>query len=283
MIKILDCTLRDGGYKNSWKFGVNNIKKIIEGLSEAELDIVECGFISNIDRYYKDISLFNSADELLKLTTVFSKTHATLMLNFGEDILSLKFNRDIETRLAFKPMHLSKLFDYVNSIKLMGSPISLNSMHIGLYSDNDLERLANIANELNPSCLTAVDTMGIITPDNIKRIFKYFDKNLSKDIPLGLHTHNNMNLAKENILTLINLDLDRDIIIDTSLNGLSRGGGMFPTKDLAEILNNGYGKNYNLSILHNMTELINSLVKLPDNSQAYYLSAKYNCHPNYAE
>ena len=54
-IRLLDCTLRDGGYCNNWTFGQNNIHKIVNGLLEANLDIIEVGYISqkkefNIDR-----------------------------------------------------------------------------------------------------------------------------------------------------------------------------------------------------------------------------------------
>ena len=54
-IRLLDCTLRDGGYCNNWTFGQNNIHKIVNGLLEANLDIIEVGYISqkkefNIER-----------------------------------------------------------------------------------------------------------------------------------------------------------------------------------------------------------------------------------------
>ena len=46
-VKILDCTLRDGGYVNDWTFGIKNIKKTIRQLKKANIDIIECGFLSN--------------------------------------------------------------------------------------------------------------------------------------------------------------------------------------------------------------------------------------------
>ena len=44
-LKLLDCTLRDGGYVNDWKFGHNNIVSVFERLVEADIDIVEIGFL----------------------------------------------------------------------------------------------------------------------------------------------------------------------------------------------------------------------------------------------
>ena len=43
-IQVLDCTLRDGGYCNQWKFGYENAKKIISSLVNAGVEIIECGF-----------------------------------------------------------------------------------------------------------------------------------------------------------------------------------------------------------------------------------------------
>jgi len=55
MIKLLDCTLRDGGYNNNWEFGSNQISKIYNGLIESKVDIIECGFITQKVEYSEDI------------------------------------------------------------------------------------------------------------------------------------------------------------------------------------------------------------------------------------
>ena len=44
-INVLDCTLRDGGYINEFDFGKSNISKIIKNLNDANIDVVECGFL----------------------------------------------------------------------------------------------------------------------------------------------------------------------------------------------------------------------------------------------
>ena len=46
-VLILDCTLRDGGYINNWEFGSKTIDKVISNLVESQVDIIECGFLSN--------------------------------------------------------------------------------------------------------------------------------------------------------------------------------------------------------------------------------------------
>ena len=63
-INVLDCTLRDGGYCNQWHFGYENTKRIITGLVEADVDIVECGFLTDRVDYNRDITKFTSVSEI---------------------------------------------------------------------------------------------------------------------------------------------------------------------------------------------------------------------------
>ena len=63
-IDILDCTLRDGGYCNQWKFGYDNIKRIISGLQSAGIDIIECGFITTQVKYVSGVTKFTSIDQI---------------------------------------------------------------------------------------------------------------------------------------------------------------------------------------------------------------------------
>ena len=46
-LNILDCTLRDGGYINEFHFGEQAMKNVIEKLSKAAIDIIECGFMKS--------------------------------------------------------------------------------------------------------------------------------------------------------------------------------------------------------------------------------------------
>lgn len=66
-IKLLDCTLRDGGYVNDWNFGFKSTCQIIRTLVKAGVDIVEVGFLRNIEKYNPDITVCNHIEELNKL------------------------------------------------------------------------------------------------------------------------------------------------------------------------------------------------------------------------
>ena len=66
-IQVLDCTLRDGGYCNNCRFGFDNEKKIVHGLVEANINIIECGFLMNTVEYDKDVTRFTSLDEVARI------------------------------------------------------------------------------------------------------------------------------------------------------------------------------------------------------------------------
>ena len=42
-LMLLDCTLRDGGYVNNWKWGFHQARSIIQALVKAKVDVVEVG------------------------------------------------------------------------------------------------------------------------------------------------------------------------------------------------------------------------------------------------
>ena len=278
MIKLLDCTLRDGGYLNDWMFGKDNIDSIINNLSHAGIEYIECGFLENIAAYNHDKTFFKDSSILSSLNV---NTNICLMLNYGIDITDFIFDRAVEIRLAFKQNHLSEIEKFTQDLISKGLRISLNPMHIGLYSEEELDLLTAITNRLHPVCLTATDTMGIMQEWDVEKIFYILDENVHKDIPLGFHSHDNLELSFKNIRVLSEMDLSRDIIIDTSINGLGRGGGMPNTEAIAEYLNNTYDKNYNLSKIKEASTYVQSIKK--EDKYPYYLSAQYKCHPNYAK
>ena len=90
-VHVLDCTLRDGGYCNQWKFGFSNIKKIISGLTSANIDIIECGFLSNSIDYAVDVSKFKKIEQISSvIPNKRNNTMYVAMANYGDfDVTTL--------------------------------------------------------------------------------------------------------------------------------------------------------------------------------------------------
>ena len=66
-IKLLDCTLRDGGYVNNWQWGFGSARRIIQTRTRAGVDVVEVGFLRNVDGYDPDVTVCNTIEELNRL------------------------------------------------------------------------------------------------------------------------------------------------------------------------------------------------------------------------
>ena len=84
-LHILDCTLRDGGYCNQWQFGFENTKKITSGLVESGIDIIECGFLTQKVVFDKDVTKFNTVEQLSAVIPQNRNGHMFVaMMNYGE-------------------------------------------------------------------------------------------------------------------------------------------------------------------------------------------------------
>ena len=289
MIKILDCTLRDGGYINNWVFGAKSIKQIISNLTNAGLDYVECGFLKQL-AYKKDLSLFSDIEKLKNfLPNNENSSFYTLMINYGEyDIENLPSSsyQNIVLRIVFKKNDYKQALEYCNKLKKRGYEIFINPMHTSTYSEDEMLDLINKTNKIKPKALTIVDTTGSMKENDTTRLFSLIDKNLNKDVAVCFHSHNNLQLSFSNAQLLMKNCKNRELIIDSTVFGMGRGAGNLCTELITQYINDNYGGNYNLiPILKLIDEQINPIFeKTPwGYSVPYYLSAINFAHPNYAK
>lgn len=283
-IKILDCTLRDGGYVNNWNFGFNSIKSIIQNLSEANIDFIECGFLKK-DNKKIDSSIFTSSSELKEFLT--NKKDYTLMINYGEyPIEEIPEEDSIIYRIAFKKEDLEDALNFCYQIKDKGNKIFINPMYTNTYKTDELLKLIDRVNEINPYAFTIVDSAGAMKESDVLSTYYILDKNLNKDIAICFHSHNNLKLSFANAQAIIKASSDRDLIIDSTVFGMGRAAGNLCTEVIAQYVNDNYQGNYNLiPILKILNEQINPIFdKTPwGYSVPYYLAAINSCHPSYAK
>ena len=111
------------------------------------------------------------------------------------------------------------------------------------------------------------------------------EHNLNENIWIGFHSHNNMQLAFSNAQELVNIQTNRNLIIDSSVYGMGRGAGNLNTELFVEYLNDNCGTEYNIKpLLKIIDDIINGFYQ--KNYWGYslpnYISASHNAHPNYA-
>ncbi len=290
-IKILDCTLRDGGYVNSWNFGENGISQTLHNLQISKIDYVECGFLKDCE-YNTDKTLFNRIEEINKFfpSANTKPDMVVAMIMFGQFSPGklVPKSPDIALdaiRVTFKKHEIDKAFKFLKKIQEFGYKVFVNPTNIDSYSDLEIIELLKKVNELNPYAFSIVDTKGILKENDILRLYYLINTNLKQNIQLGFHSHNNLQLSFSNAQILMKVCSKRELIIDSTVFGMGRGAGNLCTELLTQYINDNYNGTYNIiPILKIVDEFINPIfTQTPwGYSVPYYLAATNHCHPNYA-
>lgn len=290
-INVLDCTLRDGGYCNQWRFGYDNIKKIIEGLMESNINIIECGFITNLVEYDSNVTKFTCIEQFAGIIPEERKENKFVaMLNYGEyDVDDLpeyngKFIDGI--RVAYHKKDVKEALELCKKIKEKGYLVFVQPMVSLSYSDEEFLAMIKQVNKFEPYAFYIVDSFGEMKKRDLIRLFHLVEHNLKTTIKIGFHSHNNLQLAYSNAQSLIDMHSQRDLLIDSSVYGMGRGAGNLNTELLVEYLNDIVGNKYKVNpLLVIIDEILNEFYQrnywgysLPN-----YLSAVHHLHPNYAE
>lgn len=289
-ISVLDCTLRDGGYCNEWLFGQENTVKIINGLVEAGIDIVECGFLTNRVVYDENITKFTTMEEVSHVLPQNRDGKLFVCLtNYGEynleDIPEYDGSSLDGLRIAFHKKDVVPALELCKGIKAKGYKVFIQAMVSLNYSDEEFLELIHRVNEFEPYAFYIVDSFGVMKRKDLIRLFYMVEHNLKDGIKIGYHSHNNMQLAYSNAQALVDIRTKRDMILDSSVFGMGRGAGNLNTELFVEYLNDNIGAQYVLKpLLTIIDEILNPFYQ--QNYWGYslpnYLSAKHNAHPNYA-
>ena len=287
--RILDCTLRDGGYINDWAFGRYGIQKIISQLTSAGVDIVECGFLEDVS-YNTEYSLYTTVEQIKNMLPSDRKsTKYVARACYGEYTLAHLTPYDGTSidgiRVTFHYDEVDEALKYCRHIMDKGYEVFVQPVGTTSYSDEQLLSLIKKVNELNPYAFYLVDTLGLMQQNDVLRFFYLIDNNLRKSIKMGFHSHNNLQLSYSNCQTLAALNSDREIFLDSSVYGMGRGAGNLNTELIASYLNQHQGCSFNIEpILEVVDEFIMDIKAKYDWGYCvpYYLAAINGCHPNYA-
>ena len=290
-VRLLDCTLRDGGYINNWNWGYECAKSIIRSLTNAHVDIVEVGFLRDIPDYSFDITVADTIDQLNNLLpdndkdTIFSAmvmqsnyTHKKLEDYAGHGIKMI--------RLTFHDYDVEEGLAFAKEIKKKGYMLAINPINIMGYLDIDILKLVEKINLIRPDFFSIVDTFGSMRSEDLNRLLYMLDHNLTESVGIALHLHENMSLSFSLAQIFLQKNIKRNIIVDGSLAGMGRPPGNLPLELLADYLNHNYEKMYDMDYILDAAQ--EYVLPLKGNTEwgyspGYFLSAKYNLHRNYAE
>ena len=289
-VSVLDCTLRDGGYCNGWNFGQENVRRIINGLLAANVEYIECGFLTDRVEYDEDKTKFT---DLCQLDGIIPKGRVgkpfLVMVNYGEyraeDLPECRDTCIDGIRVAFHKKDLENAIELCAKIKEKGYMVFAQPMVSMSYSDEEFISLIRKINGIRPYAFYIVDSFGMMKRNALMKLVDLTGKNLDDDIIIGFHAHNNLQLAYSNAQYLAELSLDRSLIVDVSVHGMGRGAGNLNAELFLEHLNEAVNTRYSIRpILNLMDETISRFYeeKPWGYSLPNYLSASHMIHPNYA-
>lgn len=289
-VHVLDCTLRDGGYCNDWQFGFDNSKKIVSGLVEANVEIIECGFLTNKITYDSEVTRFTSVDQIAKIIPENRDGKIfVVMMNYGEynidDLPPFDGSSIDGIRVAYHKKNREEALDLCEKIREKGYLVFIQAMVSLVYSDEEFLSMIQRVNTLKPYAFYIVDSFGMMKSKDLTRLFYMVEHNLNENIWIGFHSHNNLQLAYSNAQELIKVQTNRNLVIDSSIMGMGRGAGNLNTELFLGYLNENVEKNYDIKPLLSIIDKILSFFyerhywgySLPN-----YISASHNTHPNYA-
>lgn len=238
-LKILDCSLRDGGYYNRWDFSEKFIDNYIKNISNLPFDFVEIGYVSvNGNEYFGQIRYIDK--HLIEKCKVLGIKVAVMIdvksidNNLIAKINSIKNDVDL-FRFAVNYELIDESLNKIFKLKLPKEKIAINLMYLSRWMNNK-DFLNKILNIEKVKYLYLVDSYGSVFPDDVAKVFKFLSSNI-KDIILGFHPHNNLELAFANTLQSIKYGAT---IIDSTFYGMGRGAGNLKSEIILTYLNQKY-------------------------------------------
>ncbi|MBN2979921.1 MULTISPECIES: aldolase catalytic domain-containing protein [Cohnella] len=268
--QIVDCTIRDGGLVNNWDFSVEFVQDLYNSLNEAGVEYMEIGY-KNSPKLLKGAEnagpwRFLDDDFLRKVIPEKKNTKLSALVDVGRvdenDVLPRSESLLDLIRVACYARDTAKAIELATLFHNRGYETTINIMALSNVMDNELtESLAMIAD--SPiDVVYIVDSYGSLDPDDFRYLVEKFRRNL-KTKRLGVHTHNNMQLAFANTLVAAEMGVE---LLDASVYGMGRAAGNCPTELLLAKLNN---PQYSLRPVLGMIE--RHMVKLREKEEWGYL------------
>lgn len=243
-IKVVDCTIRDGGLMNKSKFSLETVRNVYKAVCDAGIDIVELGYKNSKEKFsVKEYGAWRFCDEedLRKVVDGIKsdKTKIAVMQDAhkasAEDILPKKDSVIDIIRIATYVKDIDKAIKLENNATEKGYETTINIMSISRTIERELdEALEQIEKETKIVACYIVDSFGALYSEDIDYYFDKYKKYL-KNKEVGIHCHNSTQLAFANTIAGIIRGAN---YLDGTLYGLGRGAGNCPTELLLSFLKN---------------------------------------------
>jgi len=244
-IKIMDCTIRDGGLMNKHQFSHEMVKTVYDAAVEAGIDYIELGYKASKKVFAPDqygAWKFCDEDDLRRIVgenksdvkvSVMADTERT---DYHTDILPKEKSVVDMVRVATYIHQIPTALDIVQDAHDKGYETTVNIMAISTVPEKELDEALELIAGSAVDIVYLVDSFGSLYSEQIQYLMgKYLRYANESGKQVGIHAHNNQQLAFANTIEAIILGAN---ILDGSMAGLGRGAGNCPTESLLGFLHN---------------------------------------------
>ena len=244
-IKLLDCTIRDGGLMNDHYFNDEVVKAVYNACVEGGIDYMELGYKASEKIFSKKKYgpwKFCSEDDIRRIV---GENDTSLKLSAMADAERTDYHNDIlpfeqsvldMIRVATYIHQMPVALDIVKDAHDKGYETTVNLMAISTVPERELDEALELLAESDVDVLYLVDSFGALYSEQIHYIIRKYLRYLEPvGKTVGIHTHNNQQLGFANSIEAIIMGANR---VDGSMAGLGRGAGNCPTELLMGFLHN---------------------------------------------
>jgi 4-hydroxy 2-oxovalerate aldolase len=244
-LKVLDCTIRDGGLINDHIFEDGFAKAVYEACVAAGIDYLELGYKASKKIFARDKCgawKFCDEDDIRRIVGD-NPTPLKLaaMADAGKsdwktDILPKKDSVLDMIRVAFYANQVPEAVDMIKDAADKGYEVSANLMAVSTVTETELDQVLEVIAQTPVTAIVVVDSYGAMYAEQVELLVKKYlayGKETGKEV--GIHAHNNQQLAFANTIEAIIHGANR---VDASMNGIGRGAGNCPMELLIGFLRN---------------------------------------------
>ena len=289
-IKVLDATLRDGGLVNNFRFSDEFVKDLYKANIDAGVDYMEFGYKASTDIFKEeDFGKWKFCKED-DIRAIVGDNNTDLKIAVMSDVGRTDYKRDIidrkdsvidMIRTATYIHQIPTAIEMIEDAKEKGYETTVNIMAISKVNEEDLTNGLELLGKSGVDCIYLVDSFGAFYPEQMSKLAdKYLEIGAKYNKTIGIHAHNNQQLAFANTIEALTHGVS---LLDATVSGMGRGAGNCFMESLLGFLKN---PKYNLTPVMDFVE--KHILKLKAEGAVwgydipYLLTGIMNAHPSSA-
>lgn len=289
-IKVLDCTLRDGGLVNNFRFDDKFVKALYRANVKSGVDYMEFGYKASKEIFdVKDFGKWKFCDED-DIRAVVGENNTDLKIAVMTDVGRTDYKNDIMdrkdsvidmVRTATYIHQIPTAIEMIEDAKAKGYETTVNVMAVSKVNDKDLDAGLELLAKSGVDIIYLVDSFGAFYPEQIENLAdRYLNIAAKYNKQIGIHAHNNQQLAFANTIQALRQGIS---YLDATVSGMGRGAGNCYLESLLAFL-----KNPKYNIMPMMKFVENDILKLKGAGAVwgydipYLLTGVLNSHPSSA-